>query len=194
MILEADLVGYRKFVMTRGKKPDRKRLENLVVLERLAAEIDNPLEFLDEIALSDDHDDQVDVGHIRISTMHSSKGLEWDYVYCPAFELDVVPNKRAIAEVRSGHAADPWNGPSGGGMEEERRLAHVAFTRAKKRLFVSCSLARAGRTSAPSPFLPESGLDPLMSNNTGFEMPLKKARAARAEPKAGRKGFFRPGQ
>jgi len=193
IIMSPDGMGYGKLVRT-GKKSDRQREDNVKAFERLAAEEPDPVAFLQDLALSRDDDAPPDPDKVRISTMHSSKGLEWDVVYCPAFEMDVVPNRRAVEEVRSGTPGDPWNGPSGGGLEEERRLVHVAFTRARKQLFVSCSLNRGGRNQSPSPFVPESGLDPMMGADLAGvpAAPVRRARASRAAPAKGRKGFARP--
>lgn len=187
MIIGNEGIGYRRFIAANGKAA-KPRLENLKMLERLADEFPDVEDFLDELALNSD-EQEVDPDKVRISTMHSSKGLEWDVVYCPALEMDVAPNKRAIAEVGTGSPSDPWNGPAGGGMDEERRLVHVAFTRARSRLFLSSSLSRAGRRATPSPFLPESGIDPMLAASSTDRVPVKRARPSKAEPRSGRKGF-----
>lgn len=188
MVLADDGIGYRRYVAG-GKKVERQRVDNLKVMERLAAEEPDLTAFLDDLSLTRD-DDGSDRGEkVRLSTMHSAKGLEWDIVFCPALEADVMPNRRAITEIRLGSPADPWNGPSSGGMEEERRLLHVAFTRARKLLHLSSSASRAGKPAYPSAFLPESGIDPLLDSDPLGNRPVTKARASRAEPRAGRKGF-----
>lgn len=186
-VLVAEGVGYRRFLAAKSKA-GAKRIENIKVLERVAADFPDLLEFLDEISLGRD-DEHADPNKVRVSTMHSSKGLEWDVVYCPALEMDVTPNRRAIEEVASGSPSDPWNGPRGGGMDEERRLVHVAFTRARRQLHLSCSLSRGGRLSTPSPFLPESGIDPMLAVDAGHQRPVKKSGRGKPAARAGRKGF-----
>lgn len=186
-VLVAGGVGYRRF-LTAKSKAGAKRIENIKVLERVAADFPDLLEFLDEISLGRD-DEHADPNKIRVSTMHSAKGLEWDVVYCPALEMDVTPNRRAVEEVAGGSPSDPWNGPRGGGMDEERRLVHVAFTRARRQLHLSCSLSRGGRLSTPSPFLPESGIDPMLAVDAGHHRPVKKSGRAKPAARAGRKGF-----
>lgn len=59
---------------------------------------------------------------VNLTTIHASKGLEYDYVYLPSFEDGIIPSVKSIED----------------DIEEERRLAYVAFTRAKKKLVISC--------------------------------------------------------
>jgi DNA helicase-2/ATP-dependent DNA helicase PcrA len=79
---------------------------------------------------------------VELTTVHGSKGREWETVVIVGFEADRMPNRRSLIE-----AADP-----GRAMEEERRLAYVALTRATRRLVLAFDPARA------SPFLAEMGL------------------------------------
>jgi len=187
MILSPEGIGYRRYLATKSKG-SAKRLDNIKLLERVAKDFPDVLEFIDEITLGHD-DEHVDMNKVRISTMHSSKGLEWDVVFCPALEMDITPNKRALEQVVQGSPSDPWNGPQGGGMDEERRLVHVAFTRARRNLHLSCSLTRSFRQAAPSPFLPESGIDPSMSAVSSAPLTRKPGRKDKVTPRAGRKGF-----
>lgn len=69
----------------------------------------------------------IGVNKVNLTTIHASKGLEFDYVYLPAFEDGIIPSFKAIEE---------------DDIEEERRLAYVAFTRAKKKLVISCCHTR----------------------------------------------------
>ncbi len=101
--------------------------------------------FLEDVALvsdTDNYDENADA--VTLMTIHSAKGLEFPVVFLPAFEEGVFPSQMAVAE---------------GNMEEERRLAYVAITRAKKQLFISYTQSRLiyGTTSAarPSEFLGE---------------------------------------
>jgi DNA helicase II / ATP-dependent DNA helicase PcrA len=79
---------------------------------------------------------------VELATVHASKGREWETVVLIGFEADRIPNRRSLVD-----AEDP-----GRAMEEERRLAYVAVTRATRRLVLLFDPAR------PSPFLSEMGL------------------------------------
>jgi DNA helicase-2/ATP-dependent DNA helicase PcrA len=79
---------------------------------------------------------------VELATVHASKGREWETVVLIGFEADRIPNRRSIVD-----ADDPARA-----MEEERRLAYVAVTRATRRLILAFDPRR------PSPFLAEMGL------------------------------------
>ncbi len=79
---------------------------------------------------------------VELATVHASKGREWETVVLIGFEADRIPNRRSIDD-----AEDP-----GRALEEERRLAYVALTRATRRLVLAFDPAR------PSPFLAEMGI------------------------------------
>ncbi len=101
--------------------------------------------FLEDIALvsdTDNYDENTDA--VTLMTVHSAKGLEFPIVFIPGFEEGVFPSQMSIAE---------------GNMEEERRLAYVAITRAKKQLYITYTQNRllygASSASIPSTFLGE---------------------------------------
>src|SRR3546814_21098883 len=102
-----------------------------------------------------------ETGRVRRSTSHAAKGLDVDWVVAPGFEEGVLPSPRALKETGGILSSDPWQGPPAGGIEEERRLAHVAFTRARKGLFVSCAAKRStdwgAKRVGPSSFASECG-------------------------------------
>lgn len=81
-------------------------------------------EFLEHISLVSASDDDTSNDAVNIMTMHASKGLEFDYVFLPAWEEGVFPSQKSLDE----------NGNQG--VEEERRLAYVALTRARKNFYV----------------------------------------------------------
>ncbi len=92
--------------------------------------------------------EQDEINSVKIMTMHAAKGLEFKYVFIPCFEENIIPHRRSIAE-------------SATGIEEERRLAYVAITRAMDKLFVSTAISDGGfsrELKMPSRFIFESGL------------------------------------
>jgi DNA helicase II / ATP-dependent DNA helicase PcrA len=78
---------------------------------------------------------------VALSTIHAAKGLEWQVVLVCGMEEGTCPSSRATTPEA---------------LEEERRLAYVALTRAKRTLALSCARQRNGRTSAPSRFIAEA--------------------------------------
>jgi DNA helicase-2/ATP-dependent DNA helicase PcrA len=97
------------------------RLENLKELVRAMEEFPDLQAFLEHIALVMDMGDGDGAEKVTLMTVHAAKGSEYDTVFLPGWEEGLFPNPRALDE--SGKA----------GLEEERRLAHVALTRARKR-------------------------------------------------------------
>lgn len=191
MILGEAGVGYQSFVAKSKDKSKRARLDNLAALRRLAEEEPDIVDCLERIALAADAD-LARGERVRLSTMHSSKGLEWDHVLCVGFDSNVIPSPKAVEEPVRGTSGDPWDGPQGGGVEEERRLAHVAFTRARKTLDVYVPLSRGTRTVRPSFFLPEAGLDPYLGlDPLGGKPKAKGFKPAGGAARLGRKGFAR---
>lgn len=85
---------------------------------------------------------------VTLSTFHSSKGLEWNYVYILNAVDGVTPNKRACSSKVLGHLA----------MEEERRLFYVAMTRARDQLTIFAPTTSGSKNLSPSPFIQEAGL------------------------------------
>ncbi|MBO9428516.1 ATP-dependent helicase [Sulfitobacter sp. R18_1] len=131
------------------------RVDNLRFLQSFASDYDDLVDFVQEVAIVTDG---VEEGEgVRIATIHASKGLEFDHVFLPAWEEGVFPSPRSIDEI-PGDIDDPWVGPPIGGVEEERRIAHVAMTRARHGVNISRCVARANRRSSPSRFIKEAGL------------------------------------
>jgi ATP-dependent DNA helicase UvrD/PcrA len=130
------------------------RLENLKELVRSMEEFDSMAGFLEHIALVMDTDSEGSSDAVNIMTLHSAKGLEFDTVFLPGWEEGLFPSQRTLDE--QGRA----------GLEEERRLAYVGLTRARKRVYVRFASNRRmhglWQTSIPSRFLdelPESHVD-----------------------------------
>ena len=123
------------------------RLENLKELIRSMEEFESMGGFLEHISLVMDVDTKEDYDAVSIMTLHSAKGLEFDTVYLPGWEEGLFPHQRALDE--SGR----------NGLEEERRLAYVGLTRAKKSAkiwFVSNRrIHGTWQSSIPSRFLDE---------------------------------------
>ena len=114
-------------MLQKEKTPEAEgRLENL---KKLVIDIRNRNslnEFLEEVSLlTDTLDDNKVTSKISLMTLHSAKGLEFDYVFLPGWEEGIFPNQRNIDD----------NGSKG--LEEERRLGYVGITRARKKLTIS---------------------------------------------------------
>jgi DNA helicase-2/ATP-dependent DNA helicase PcrA len=123
------------------------RLENLKELVRSMEEFENLQGFLEHISLVMDRDGGPDEEAVSLMTLHSAKGLEFDNVFLPGWEEGLFPHQRALDE--QGRA----------GLEEERRLAHVGITRARKRAKLYFATNRrihgSWSTTVPSRFLDE---------------------------------------
>ncbi len=123
------------------------RLENLKELVRSMQDFENLNGFLEHIALVMDRDADGIEDAVSIMTVHSAKGLEFDTVFLPGWEEGLFPHQRSLDE--SGRA----------GLEEERRLAHVAITRARKRAKIYFATNRRMKglwnSTIPSRFLDE---------------------------------------
>ena len=100
------------------------RLENLKELIRSMEEYESMRSFLEHVALVMDAEQNAELDAVNIMTLHSAKGLEFETVFLPGWEEGLFPHQRALDE----------GGRSG--LEEERRLAYVGLTRAKKHLHI----------------------------------------------------------
>lgn len=126
------------------------RLDNVrELITDVIAKYDTLPEFLEQAALmttDDDEDDKLggEKNAVSVMTIHAAKGLEFDNVYLPAWEEGIFPNEKSIDE---------------GGIEEERRLAYVAITRARKRAVISNAMTRmvfgSRQYNSPSRFITE---------------------------------------
>ena len=87
-------------------------------------------DFMEHVSLVMDSDNSIDPNRVTLMTLHAAKGLEFDTVFLPGWEESLFPHQRALDEGGSNS------------LEEERRLAYVAITRAKKQLYISMALNR----------------------------------------------------
>ena len=135
------------------------RLENLKELVRALAEFESLGDFLEHISLVMDNDESVTDDKISLMTLHGAKGLEFDTVFLPGWEEGLFPHQRALDE----------GGPAA--LEEERRLAYVGLTRARRRAFVFHAANRQvygyWQSVLPSRFITE-----LPDENVEREAPL----------------------
>ena len=130
------------------------RLENLKEFVRSMEEFPDMAAFLEHVSLVMEASETEGADRVSLMTLHAAKGLEFDTVFLPGWEDGLFPNQRALDE--SGRA----------GLEEERRLAHVGLTRARKRAKLSFAVNRRihglWSSTIPSRFideLPESAVD-----------------------------------
>ena len=108
------------------------RLENLKELINVMSDTDKyPTlsEFMEHVSLVMDKDDANSDNKVQLITLHSAKGLEFDIVFLPGWEEGLFPHQRSLDEGNES-------------LEEERRLAYVAITRAKKRLYITLAQKR----------------------------------------------------
>ena len=141
------------------------RLENLKELINAMSGFDNLSGFLEHISLVMDGDNEAEAGEVSLMTLHAAKGLEFEAVFLPGWEEGMFPSQRSIDEL----------GLSG--LEEERRLAYVGITRAKKRLFITFAANRQihglWQGSIPSRFiseLPKKIINENIEGNLGADV------------------------
>jgi DNA helicase-2/ATP-dependent DNA helicase PcrA len=142
-----DESGYRNMWQTH-KSPDAPgRLENLKELTSAMGEFETLTAFLEHVGLVMDMTENKGSDMVSIMTLHAAKGLEFDHVFLPGWEEGLFPSQRTMDE--SGRD----------GLEEERRLAYVGITRARK----TCTISFAGgrrvygqwQSNGPSRFISE---------------------------------------
>ena len=131
-----------------SKEPDAPgRLENLKELVGALEAFDSLTGFLEHVSLVMENEAADEAAKVTIMTLHAAKGLEFDHVFLPGWEEGVFPHQRAMDE--SGVK----------GLEEERRLAYVGLTRAKKRAMVLYAANRRiwnqWQSALPSRFVDE---------------------------------------
>ena len=125
-----DESGYSKMLKDKKDLENEGRLENLKELIRGMHDFDNLQGFLEHVALATSIDQDWDGKKVNLMTMHAAKGLEFDAVFLPGWEEGLFPHQKSLEE--KGDLA----------LEEERRLAYVGLTRAKKESFISFVMSR----------------------------------------------------
>ena len=125
-----DESGYSQMLKDKKDLENENRIENIKELLNAMKEFDNLESFLEHVALATSIDQDWEGQKVNLMTMHSSKGLEFDVVFLPGWEEGLFPHQKSMEE----------KGQSG--LEEERRLAYVGITRAKKVAFISFSMNR----------------------------------------------------
>ncbi len=125
-----DESGYSQMLKNKKDLENENRLENIKELLNAMKEFDNLESFLEHVSLATSVDQDWDGQKVNLMTMHASKGLEFDIIFLPGWEEGLFPHQKSIEE----------KGEKG--LEEERRLAYVGITRAKKILNISFSLNR----------------------------------------------------
>ena len=125
-----DESGYSMMLKNKKDLENENRLENIKELLSAMKEFDNLESFLEHVALATSIDKNWEGEKVNLMTIHSSKGLEFDVIFLPGWEEGLFPHQKSIEEKGQD------------GLEEERRLAYVGITRAKKLALISFSMNR----------------------------------------------------
>lgn len=149
--------GYRAMWQQEKTPEAQGRLENLKELVQAMGEFETLSAFLEHVSLVTEATSETqNADMISLMTLHAAKGLEFDVIFLPGWEEGVFPHQRALDE--SGKK----------GLEEERRLAYVGITRAKKHLTITHAANRRiynqWQSSIPSRFIgeiPEENIEKL---------------------------------
>ena len=115
-----DESGYSSMLKNKKDLENENRLENIKELLSAMKEFDNLESFLEHVSLATAIDQDWEGQKVNMMTMHAAKGLEFDFVFLPGWEEGLFPHQKSVEEKGQN------------GLEEERRLAYVGITRAKK--------------------------------------------------------------
>ena len=129
--LVLDESGYSSMLKDKKDLENENRLENLKELLRAMQDYDSLQSFLEHVALATSIDQEWEGEKVNLMTMHAAKGLEFDVIFLPGWEEGLFPHQKSLEE--KGDFA----------LEEERRLAYVGITRAKKEAYLSFAMKRA---------------------------------------------------
>ena len=159
--LVLDESGYSAMLKNKKDLENENRLENLKELLRAMQDYDNLQSFLEHVALATSIDQEWEGAKINLMTMHAAKGLEFDVVFLPGWEEGLFPHQKSLEE--KGDFA----------LEEERRLAYVGITRAKKEAYLSFAMKRAYHgdwmDTLPSRFINEIPDESVEKNEIGSD-------------------------
>ena len=159
--LVLDESGYSAMLKNKKDLENENRLDNLKELLRAMQDYDNLQNFLEHVALATSADQDWDGAKVNLMTMHAAKGLEFDAVFLPGWEEGLFPHQKSLEE--KGDFA----------LEEERRLAYVGITRAKKEAYLSFAMKRAFHgdwmDTLPSRFINEIPDDSVEKNEMEIE-------------------------
>ena len=148
-----DLTDYDQWFLSESADGDEEdRLANLAQLSQVAGQFSTVAALVEHAdrMLNKATDDAESQDRVTLMTVHRSKGLEFDTVITVGWAEGTLPHRRALAAEGDDGDPDP--------IEEERRIAYVAVTRAKDRLVVSVPRYRRGQDAEPSRFIAEMGL------------------------------------
>ncbi len=158
--LVLDESGYSSMLKNKKDLENENRLENLKELLRAMQDYDNLQSFLEHVALATSIDQEWEGAKINLMTMHAAKGLEFDVVFLPGWEEGLFPHQKSLEE--KGDFA----------LEEERRLAYVGITRARREAYLSFAMKRAYHgdwiDALPSRFINEIPDESVEKNNIGM--------------------------
>ena len=161
-----DESGYSAMLKNKKDVDNENRLENIKELLSAMKDFDNLEGFLEHVSLATSVDQEWDGEKINMMTMHAAKGLEFDVVFLPGWEEGLFPHQKSIEEKGQN------------GLEEERRLAYVGITRAKKKAIISFSMNRFYQgdwiDSMASRFIDELP-DKNIEKNSFFDEEIKNA-------------------
>jgi DNA helicase II / ATP-dependent DNA helicase PcrA len=156
-----DESGYSSMLKNKKDLENENRLENLKELLRAMQDYDSLQNFLEHVALATSIDQEWEGAKVNLMTMHAAKGLEFDVVFLPGWEEGLFPHQKSLEE--KGDFA----------LEEERRLAYVGITRAKKEAYLSFAMKRAYHgdwmDALPSRFINEIPEDSVEKNEVGID-------------------------
>ena len=146
-----DESGYTGMWQAERSPQAQSKLENLKELIRFMEEFDTLAGFLEHVSLVMDATTEEGADRVNLMTLHSAKGLEFDTVFLPGWDEGLLPHQRSLDEL--GRA----------GLEEERRLAHVGLTRARKHAKITFAQNRRNhgtwQQALPSRFIDELPVD-----------------------------------
>jgi DNA helicase II / ATP-dependent DNA helicase PcrA len=159
--LVLDESGYSSMLKNKKDLENENRLENLKELLRAMQDYNDLQSFLEHVALATSIDQEWEGAKVNLMTMHAAKGLEFDVVFLPGWEEGLFPHQKSLEE--KGDFA----------LEEERRLAYVGITRAKKEAYLSFAMKRAYHgdwmDALPSRFVNEIPDDSVEKNEIDID-------------------------